>query len=99
MPLFISAWSLLNGITVIFQFHKGLLSTDHAEINNGINLQRNVVASDDVLRRHIPRHEPKGNPYQLVNRPEYKDQSRPFVRPLEAPEAEDDRPFIFPQYI
>ena len=90
---------LLDGVAIILQFHERLLRADHAEINNGIHLQRNVIAGNDVLRGHIPGHHAQGNPHQLIDRPEDEDQSRPFITALKPSQAEDHRPLIFPQHV
>src|ERR1700687_1575944 len=60
---------LRSRIGVVLHLRKRLIGVDHAEVANRIDLHRDVVARDDVLRRNVERLNPHVDPIQRFNRP------------------------------
>ena len=65
-------------VHVIGNFHHGLVGIDHAQKNDGIHFERNVVAGDDVLGRNFKRLLPQRHPHNPVNGREHQSDARPF---------------------
>src|SRR5258708_36462871 len=84
-------------VGVIRAFHDGLVGIDHAQKNDGIHFQRDVVAGDDVLRRNFKRFLPQRNPHHAVDRAEDQNYAWSFGLSKKAAEAEDDAALIFGQ--
>ncbi len=70
---------------------------DHAQEDYGIHFQRNVIASDDVLRRDFQRFLPQRNAHDAVDRRENQNHSRPFSFGQQASQAKDYAALIFGQ--
>ena len=84
-------------VGVIRNLHHGLIRIDHAQKNNRIHFQGNVVAGDDVLRRNFDRLLSKRDAHHAVERSEHQNHARPFGRTQQTSEAEDDAALIFSQ--
>ena len=70
---------------------------DHPEEDHRVYLQRDVIASDDVLRRDFESFLPQRHAHDAVYRGEYQNHSRTLCSGKEAPQAEDDSAFILRQ--
>ena len=84
-------------IDVIGDFHHRLIGIDHAQENNRVDFQRDVVAGDDVLRRNFQRFLPQRNAHHAVDRAEHQNDARALGLAQQAPEPEDDAALIFSQ--
>jgi hypothetical protein len=54
-------------VHVIGNFHHRLVGIDHAQKNDRVHFQRDVVAGDDVLRRNFQRFLPQRDPHHAVD--------------------------------
>src|SRR5258705_2286564 len=72
------------------------LGIDDAEVKNGIDLDRNVVARNHVLRRHDLHHHPEIDLHHLLHDRDQDDQSR-ALHAGEAAEREYDAALVFAQ--
>ena len=72
------------------------LRIDDAEVEDGIDLDRDIVARDHVLRRHVLHHDPQIDPHHLLHERNEDDETG-ALHPGEATEREDDAALIFPQ--
>src|SRR5438105_2008415 len=68
---------------------------DHAKEDDGVDLQRDVVARDDVLRRNFERFLPQRDAHHAVDRREDEEDARTLRVAKETPEAEDDAALVF----
>src|SRR5208283_1867207 len=83
-------------VGVIGDFDDGFLRIDDAEKNDGIHLQGDVVAGDDVLGRNFEGFLAERNAHHAVDRTE--DQNYAWTLGCnQASQAEDDTAFIFGQ--
>ncbi|MNQ51334.1 hypothetical protein D3C85_653110 [compost metagenome] len=73
-----------------------LLRVEHAEVQHRVDLHRDVVTGDHVLRRHIQHHGAQIDPHHLLHHRNQQDQPRALDLP-EAPELEHHRAFVFAQ--
>ena len=74
---------------VVLHFDHGLARLDHAEVDDRADLHRDVVARDDVLRRHVVHDRAKADADDPIDRTEDEDDARSFRLRQELPEAED----------
>ena len=58
-----------------------------------------IVAGDDVLRRHIEGDDAQADADETVNGPEDEDQAGPLGHRQEAPEAEDDGALVLVEHL
>ena len=84
-------------VGVIRDFHDGLVGIDHAQKNDRVHFQGDVVASDDVLRRNFERFLPQRNTHHAVDRTEDQNYAWTFCRAHQAAETEDDAALVFGQ--
>src|SRR5205807_5114507 len=80
-------------VDIVGDFDDSLSGIDDAECNDSVDLQRDIVTSDDVLRRDFHRFLPERNANHLVERAEDEDNTR-TLGGRSAPEPEDDATFI-----
>ena len=67
---------LRRGVDVILDLDDGPARIDHAEIDDRIHLHRDVVARDDVLRRHVVDDGAQADAHDAIDRPEDQDDAR-----------------------
>ena len=84
-------------VHVIRNLDHRLVRIDHAQKNDGIHFQRDVVAGNDVLRRNFQRLLPQRHAHDAVNRREYQSHARPFRRGQQPSQAKDHAALIFGQ--
>ena len=87
---------LAGGGEEIFDLDDGLLRIEHAEIQHRVNLNRNVVAGNHILRRHIENHGAQVDPNHLLHHRNQQDQPWAFDLP-ETPELEYHPALVFTQ--
>src|SRR3989449_1316426 len=95
---------LRGRVEVILNRDDRALGVDHAEVNDGADLQGHVVARDHVLRRHVERDGLEAHLHHLVDEGHQQDEPRPVALPARvqdrlgaAAQAEDDRPLVLAQ--
>ncbi|MGY3073732.1 hypothetical protein ACVWZZ_000103 [Bradyrhizobium sp. LM6.10] len=81
---------------IITDLDDGALGIDDAEVENGIDLDRDVVARNHILGRHDLHHYPEVDLDQLLHDRNEDDEAGP-LHPGEAPEREDNAAFVFPE--
>src|SRR6185436_5069889 len=81
---------------VIADLDDRALGIDDAEVKNGIDLDRNIVARNHVLRRHDLYHHPEIDLHHLLYERDQDDQSR-ALHAGEAAEREYDAALVFAQ--
>jgi len=72
------------------------LRVDDAEVEDGVDLDRDIVARDHVLRRHVLHHDPQIDLHHLLREPNENDETG-ALHSGEATQCEDDAALIFPQ--
>ena len=82
-------------VHVVRNLDDSFVRVDHAQKNDRVDFQRDVVAGDDVLRRNFERFLPQRNAHHAVDRAEDQNYARALGVPLQAPEPEDDAALIF----
>ena len=87
---------LAGGHQEVFHLYYGLLRIEDAEVQHGVDLDRDVVASDHVLGRHIQYHGAQINSDHLLDHRNQQDQAWPFDLP-EATELEYHCALVFSQ--
>ena len=87
---------LLHRVPEVLHLDDRLGRARDAIVDDGVDLQRHVVARDDVLRRHVPRHDAQGDFDDLVDWPEDEDQARSLFFLQHATQAEHDGALVFP---
>src|SRR5262245_3336340 len=87
---------LAGGGHVIPDLDDGALGIENAKVEHGVDLDRDVVARNHVLRRHDLDHHPEINLHELLHDGNEDDEARP-LHPGEASECEDDTALVFPQ--
>ena len=80
----------------ILHFDDRLLRIDDAEIDDGVDLDRNVVARDHVLARHIEHDGAQFDAHHLLDERHKDDQSRTLDLP-ESAQLEDNAALVFAQ--
>ena len=60
------------------------LRVDDAEVKDGIDLDRDIVARDHVLRRHVLHHDPQIDLHHLLHERNEDDETGPFT-PVKRP--------------
>src|ERR1700693_3916430 len=81
-------------VNVVRNLDDSLIRVDHAQKNNRVDFQRNVIASNDVLRRNLERFLPKRNAHHAIDRAEDQNYAWTLGVPLQASQAEDDAALI-----
>ena len=76
-------------IAVVEHFHDRAARLDHAQEDDGVDFQRDVVARDDVLRRHLERLLPQRHAHDAVDRREDEEETRPLRLGQQPPEPEN----------
>ena len=82
-------------IHVVGDFDHRFVRIDDPQKDDGVDLQGDVVASDDVLRRDFERFLAERDAHHAVHRHEDQDYARTLRRSQQAPEAEDHATLIF----
>src|SRR4249919_162807 len=88
---------LLRLPVIILHLHHGLRGVYHAPVDHGIDLQRDVIARDDVLGRDLKRLLAQVDPDHLLHRRKDKDQAGTFGVLLQAAKGEDHAALILAQ--
>src|SRR5947209_16818980 len=88
---------LLRLVVVVGHLHHGLRSIEHAPVNNGIYLQRDVVAGDDVLGRDFERLLAHVDADDPVDGAKHQDHAGTFGVLEQAAQAEDHAAFVLAQ--
>ena len=84
-------------VDVIRDFDHRLIGIDHAQENDRVHFQSDVVAGDDVLRRNFERFLPQRNPHHAVDRGEDQNHARTLGCAQQAAKPEDDAALVFGQ--
>src|SRR5688572_25739524 len=74
----------------------GVARVDDAEVHHRVHLHRDVVARDDVLRRHVEYHRAQVDAHELLDAGNDEDQAR-TEHALEAAEEEHHRALVLAQ--
>ena len=83
---------------VILDVDDGLLRIDDAEVDDRVHLHGNVVARDEVLRRHVEHLGAQIDADHLLHDRDQDDESRSFDA-IEAAEHEDHAALVFAQHL
>src|SRR5215471_11191704 len=86
---------LLRLPIIILDLHYCLRSADDAPVDHGIHLQRDVIASNNVLWRDFQRLLSQINSNHAVDGPENENDARALRVGQQPPEPEDDTALIF----
>src|SRR4029077_4214450 len=81
---------------VIADLDDGTLGIDDAKVENGIDLDRDVVARNHVLGRHDLHHYPEIDLHELLHDWNEDDEARSLYS-SESAEREDDAALVLPQ--
>src|SRR5438876_3943304 len=81
---------------VIADLYDGALGIDDAKVENGVDLDRDVVARNHILGRHDLHHHPEIDLYELLHDRNEDDEAW-ALHSGEAAEREDDATLVFPQ--
>src|SRR5580704_8942884 len=81
-------------IDVVRDFHDRLIGIDHAQKNYSVYFERDVVASDDVLRRNFKGFLAQGDPHHPINRRKNQGYAGALGRTQKPAKPKDDAPFI-----
>ena len=88
----------LRGLVhVIRNRNYGLVGIDHAQEDDRVYLQRDVVTRDDVLRRNFQRLLPQRDAHNAIDRREHQNDARTFGHAQQAAKAKNDAAFILGQ--
>ena len=87
---------LAGGHVIVLHLNDHALRIDHPEVDHRVDLDRDVVARDDVLARHIHDDRAQVHPHHLLHDRDDDHQSRPLHLP-EAAEQEHHAPLILAQ--
>src|SRR4249919_1090250 len=87
---------LAGGFVEVFDVDDRFLRIDHAEVHDGIDLHRDVVARDHILGRHIHDDGAQVDTHHLLHDGNQQDQARPLHLP-ESPQLEHHAAFVFAQ--
>jgi len=71
---------------------------DHAKVEHGADLDRDIVARDDVLRRDVERHRAQVDAHRALQNRDDEDYSRAAKR-IEASEPEHHCALIFVEHL
>jgi len=86
-----------GGVEIILHIKHALERVDDPEVENGVDLHRNIVLRNDILGGDGHRDEPEADSHDTVDRGEDQDDARPFGFRQDAAESENDAAFIFPE--
>src|SRR5207237_4230110 len=81
-------------VAVVEHFDDGAARLDDAQEDDRVHLQRDVVARDDVLRRHFERFLPQRNADYSIDRREDQKNPWPFRFRQQAAETKDDATLV-----
>jgi len=82
-----------SGVKVIFNSDHGLIGIYHAEVDDRIDFDGDVVTGNHILGWDLQRHRPQADPEQLVDSWDDEDDPR-SLRPDQSSKAEDNASFI-----
>jgi hypothetical protein len=88
---------LARGVEEVLHRDHGLLRVHHPEVHNRVHLDRDVVARDHVLRRHVEHHGAQAHPHHAVDRPGHDDEARALRPRQHLAQPEDDTPLVLVQ--
>src|SRR5207245_633770 len=82
-------------VSIVEYYDHGAPRRDHPKKHDGVHLQRDVVARDDVLRRNFECLLAQGYSHDFIDRREDQEDARPLRLRKQPAEAEDDAPLVF----
>ena len=86
-----------GGVEVILDVDDALERVDDPEVEDGVDLHRDVVLGDDVLGRDVHRDEPQADLHDAVDRGEDQDDPGALGLGQDPAEPEDDPALVLPQ--
>jgi hypothetical protein len=84
-------------VDVVSDLDGGVVGIDDVERDDGVHFERDVVAGDNVLRRHFEHVLAERDADHLIEGTEDEDDSRPLGHGQSAAQTEDDTALIFAQ--
>jgi len=84
-------------VEVILDVDDALERLHDPEVEDGVDLHRDVVPRDDVLRGDVMGDQPEADPDHAVNGGEHQDNSRALGLGKHSAQPEDHAPLIFPE--
>ncbi len=86
----------VGGGQIVLHMDDGAFRVDHVEIEDRVDLHRDIVAGDHVLGRDLDDPDAQVDPHHFLEEGRQQDQAgAPY--PLEASQGEDHAPLIFAQ--
>jgi hypothetical protein len=82
-------------VDVVCHLDGGVVGIHHVERDDGVDLQRDVVARDDVLRRNLEHILAQGDADNLIEWPEDQNDARPLGHRQRMAQAEDYAALVF----
>ena len=86
-----------RGVEIILHVNHGLERVDDPEVENGVDLHRDIILRDDILGGDGHRDEPQADSHDTVDRGEDQDDAGPFGLRQDSAEAENDAALVFPK--
>ena len=86
-----------RGVDIILDLDHALERVDDPEVQDGVDLDRDVVLGDDVLRRDVHRDEPQADPDHAVDWGEHQDDPRALGLGKHSAQPENHAPLVFPK--
>src|SRR4030095_1595512 len=90
---------LRGRIQIVLYVNDGPARVHHAEINDGIHLDADVIFSNDILGRYIHRDRAQADAYDAVDRKKDQDQSRPFRLRQQPPNSKNYSSLVLAQHV
>ncbi len=88
---------LARRVVVVLDLDDRLARVHHAEVDDRVDLDRDVVARDDVLRRHVVDDRPQRHPDHAVDDRDQQEQARAVVVLAQPPQPEHDAALVLGQ--
>ena len=88
---------LRGRVEVILDLDDGLERVHDPEVDDGVDLHRDIVPGDDVLWRDVMDDQPEADPDHAVDGGEHQDDPRALGRGEHPAQAENHAPFVFPE--
>src|SRR5262252_3270227 len=86
---------LRSGVEIVLDFVYGEARLQHAEVDDGVDRDRDVVARNYVLRRHVHRNSSQTDAHHAVNGAKDEDHSRPFGYGQQTPKTKNHAALVF----
>src|SRR5207249_1751717 len=83
---------------IVLHLDDGAVQVDHAEVEDRVHLERDVVLGDDVLGRDVHGDRPEIDAHRLLDPGDDIDDPG-AARPDQASQPEDDRPLVLAQHL